>query len=52
MYSRAYTGVRVVLGPSSDECQQLELTIASLDPTQGERKDISMILIDIVLANI
>jgi tetratricopeptide (TPR) repeat protein len=40
MYSRAYTGFRAVLGPSSDECQRLERRIASLDPSQGKRRDI------------
>ncbi|OXV08533.1 hypothetical protein Egran_03704 [Elaphomyces granulatus] len=36
MYSRAYTGFQAVLGPSSNECQQLERNIASLDPTQAK----------------
>ena len=38
MYSRAYTGFKAVLGPSSDECQFIERSInyiASLDATQG-----------------
>jgi hypothetical protein len=35
MYSRARTGFQVLQGPSSDVCQQLDLSIASLDPTQG-----------------
>jgi tetratricopeptide (TPR) repeat protein len=43
MYSRALTGFQAVLGPSSTECQQLERNIAFLDPTQGKRKDISII---------
>ncbi|OXV10217.1 hypothetical protein Egran_02021, partial [Elaphomyces granulatus] len=37
MYSRAYTGFQAILGPSSNECQHLELSIASLDPTQGKQ---------------
>jgi len=37
MYSRACTGFRAVLGPSCNECQYLERSIASLDPTQGTR---------------
>jgi tetratricopeptide (TPR) repeat protein len=40
MYSRAYTGFQAVLGPSSNQCQYLERRIASLDFTQGKRKDI------------
>ncbi|KAN0070370.1 hypothetical protein V8E54_011239 [Elaphomyces granulatus] len=35
MYSRACTGFRAVLGPSCNECQDLERRIASLDSTQG-----------------
>jgi tetratricopeptide (TPR) repeat protein len=35
MYSKALTGFRALLGPSSDECQLLECSIASLDPAQG-----------------
>ncbi|OXV10176.1 hypothetical protein Egran_02063 [Elaphomyces granulatus] len=37
MYSRACTGFRAALGPSSTQCQYLERRIASLDPTQGMR---------------
>ncbi|KAN0067831.1 hypothetical protein V8E54_014078 [Elaphomyces granulatus] len=37
MYSRACAGFQVILGPSSNECQQLEHSIASLDPTEGTR---------------
>jgi tetratricopeptide (TPR) repeat protein len=36
IYSRARTGFQALLGPSSDECQELERSIASLDPTQGK----------------
>jgi hypothetical protein len=43
MYSRVCIGVRAVLGPSRNECQYLERRIASLDPMEGKRKDISMI---------
>jgi tetratricopeptide (TPR) repeat protein len=35
MYSKALTGFRTLLGPSSDKCQLLEYSIASLDPAQG-----------------
>jgi hypothetical protein len=35
LYTRACTGYRALLGPSSDQCQLLETQIASLDPTQG-----------------
>jgi hypothetical protein len=51
MYSRAYTGFRAVLGPSSNKCQYLERRIASLDPTQGKQKDISIIFDLIVSVN-
>ena len=36
MYSRAHTGFRAVLGPSSDQCQRIERNIASLDNTQDK----------------
>jgi hypothetical protein len=36
MYTRACTGYRAFLGPSSDQCQRLESDIASLDPMQGK----------------
>ncbi|OXV09799.1 hypothetical protein Egran_02439 [Elaphomyces granulatus] len=36
MYSRARTGFQVLQGPSSDVCQQLDLSIASLDPMKGK----------------
>ncbi|KAN0077448.1 HET domain containing protein [Elaphomyces granulatus] len=35
MYSRARIGFQALQGPSSHVCQQLDLSIASLDPTQG-----------------
>jgi tetratricopeptide (TPR) repeat protein len=36
MYTRACTGYRALLGPSSNQCQHLESSIASLDPMQGK----------------
>ncbi|KAN0083094.1 hypothetical protein V8E54_002182 [Elaphomyces granulatus] len=39
MYSRAYTGFQAILDPSSDECQNLQRIIASLDPTQAGTRD-------------
>jgi hypothetical protein len=44
MYSRACIGFQAVLGPSSNQCQCLERSIASLDLTQGKQKEI---LIDV-----
>ena len=41
MYSRACTGFRVLLGLSSNECQRVERSIASLDATQGKYRAIS-----------
>jgi hypothetical protein len=38
LYLRACTGFRAVLGPSSNECQQLENNIASLDPRKVNEK--------------
>ena len=52
MYSRARTGFQALQGPSSHVCQQLDLSIASLDPTQGKRREISISLAYIVSANI
>jgi hypothetical protein len=42
MYSRACTGFQALLGPSSNECQRIERSIASLDATQGKCRDISI----------
>src|SRR5882762_2713739 len=42
MYSRARIGFQALQGPSSHVCQQLDLSIASLDPTQGKRREISI----------
>ncbi|KAN0073072.1 HET domain containing protein [Elaphomyces granulatus] len=42
MYSRARTGFQVLRGPSSDVCQQLDLRIASLDPTKDTRAGVDM----------
>jgi len=39
MYSRARTGFQVLLGPSSDRCQRLERSIASLDSMQAGTHD-------------
>ncbi|KAN0069072.1 HET domain containing protein [Elaphomyces granulatus] len=39
MYSRARIGFRALQGPSSHVCQQLDLSIASLDPTQAGTHD-------------
>ena len=36
MYSRAFTGFQALLGSSSNECQLIERSIASLDATQGK----------------
>ncbi|KAN0075779.1 HET domain containing protein [Elaphomyces granulatus] len=35
MYSRARIGFQALQGPSSHACQELDLSIASLDPSQG-----------------
>ena len=48
MYLRAYTGFQVLLGPSSNECQRIERSIASLDSTQGKCGDISTLFAHIV----
>ncbi|KAN0075668.1 HET domain containing protein [Elaphomyces granulatus] len=39
MYSRARIGFQTLQGPSSHVCQQLDLSIASLDPTQAGTHD-------------
>ena len=52
MYSRARTGFQVLQGPSSDVCQQLDLSISSLDPMKGNRREISISLAYMVSANI
>lgn len=44
IYSRARTGFRALQGPSSDECQPPDLSHASLDPTQGKRRENSPLL--------
>ncbi|KAN0072834.1 HET domain containing protein [Elaphomyces granulatus] len=39
MYSRARTGFQALQGPFSNKCQQLDLSIASLDPTKAGTRD-------------
>ncbi|KAN0067154.1 HET domain containing protein [Elaphomyces granulatus] len=39
MYSRARNGFQALQGPSSHVCQQLDLSIASLDPTKAGTRD-------------
>jgi tetratricopeptide (TPR) repeat protein len=36
MFSRAFTSFQALLGPSSNECQHITHSIASLDATQGK----------------
>jgi hypothetical protein len=48
MYSRACTGFQDLLGPSSNECQQLEHSIASLDATQGKWRDFYLVCSDVI----
>ncbi|KAN0068322.1 HET domain containing protein [Elaphomyces granulatus] len=43
MYSRARIGFQALQGPSSNVCQQLDLSIASLDPTQGTRAGVDAV---------
>jgi hypothetical protein len=42
----------IVKGPSNDVCRRLDLSIASLDPLKGKRREISISLAYIVSANI
>jgi hypothetical protein len=48
MYLRACTGFQVLLGPSSNECQRIERSIASLDATQGKCGDIATLFAHII----
>ncbi|KAN0067930.1 HET domain containing protein [Elaphomyces granulatus] len=48
MYARACTGYRALLGPSSDQCQRLESSIASLDPLQAATPDNTRAVAEVV----